>query len=214
MPAESIFIGSRLSGSRFVLFPKNRKYPEKYPSANPPTLLHQASNPPCWCYTATHKQMYEMPFHLRHLEQKSALLAAGRTSYHPSMHEMSLANAKYTPTLFPVPRDRNNGPSSRNHVARYMSAFLHVLRIIPSTLPWGEQPPSVPLAIAEIEFLIPGKHISSISKPNKEKHGLTISEKVTIFDLLCQDADTGNYGRCISPKELKGQNQLSCASVS
>lgn len=108
------------------------------------SYCNQASNPPCWCYTATHKQMYEMPFHLRHLEHKSALPAAGRTSYHPSMHEMSLANAKYTPILFPVPRDRNNGPSSRNYVARYMSAFLHVLRIIPSTLPWGEQPPSAP----------------------------------------------------------------------
>jgi len=47
------------------------------------------------------------------------------------------------------------------------------------------------LLIEIIEFLIPGKHIASISKPNKEKHGLTISEKVTIFDLLCQDKDTG-----------------------
>ncbi len=42
-----------------------------------------------------------------------------------------------------------------------------------------------------IEFLIPGKHISKIEKLDKEKHGLVVSEKVVIFDLLCQDADTG-----------------------
>jgi predicted transposase/invertase (TIGR01784 family) len=47
------------------------------------------------------------------------------------------------------------------------------------------------LFIEMIEFLIPGKHIASIRRANKEKHGLVLSEKVTIFDLLCQDADTG-----------------------
>ena len=47
------------------------------------------------------------------------------------------------------------------------------------------------LFIEIIEFLIPGKHISKIKKLDKEKHGLVVSEKVTIFDLLCQDADTG-----------------------
>jgi len=47
------------------------------------------------------------------------------------------------------------------------------------------------LFIDILEFLIPGKRIASIQDANKEKHGLVLSEKVTIFDLLCQDADTG-----------------------
>lgn len=47
------------------------------------------------------------------------------------------------------------------------------------------------LFIEMIEFLIPGKHIASITRANKEKHGLVLSEKVVIFDLLCKDADTG-----------------------
>ena len=47
------------------------------------------------------------------------------------------------------------------------------------------------LFIQMIEFLIPGKRIASITRANKEKHGLVLSEKVVIFDLLCKDADTG-----------------------
>ena len=47
------------------------------------------------------------------------------------------------------------------------------------------------LFIEMIEFLIPGKHIASVRMADKEKHGLVLSEKVVIFDLLCKDADTG-----------------------
>ena len=47
------------------------------------------------------------------------------------------------------------------------------------------------LYIEIIEFLIPGKHISSITNMEKEKHGLVVSEKVVIFDLLCKDDITG-----------------------
>jgi hypothetical protein len=47
------------------------------------------------------------------------------------------------------------------------------------------------LFIEMIEFLIPDKHIASIRMADKEKHGLVLSEKVVIFDLLCKDADTG-----------------------
>ena len=47
------------------------------------------------------------------------------------------------------------------------------------------------LLIEILQFLIPGKRISSITVGNKEKHGLVVSEKVVIFDLLCRDADTG-----------------------
>ena len=47
------------------------------------------------------------------------------------------------------------------------------------------------LLIEILQFLIPGKRISSITVANKEKHGLVVSEKVVIFDLLCRDADTG-----------------------
>ena len=47
------------------------------------------------------------------------------------------------------------------------------------------------LFIEILEFLIPGKRISSITFDNKEKHGLVVSEKVVIFDLLCQDKETG-----------------------
>lgn len=47
------------------------------------------------------------------------------------------------------------------------------------------------LYIDIIEFLIPGKRIGSIKKLDKEKHGLVISEKVVIFDLLCTDNETG-----------------------
>ena len=47
------------------------------------------------------------------------------------------------------------------------------------------------LLIQIIELLVPGKHISSITFTNKEKHGLVISEKVVNFDMLCTDADTG-----------------------
>ena len=52
-------------------------------------------------------------------------------------------------------------------------------------------PENEELFIEILEFLIPGKKISSITFDNKEKHGLVISEKVVIFDLLCQDKDTG-----------------------
>ena len=47
------------------------------------------------------------------------------------------------------------------------------------------------LFIEILQLLIPGKRISSIRSADKEKHGLVVSEKVVIFDLLCQDADTG-----------------------
>ena len=47
------------------------------------------------------------------------------------------------------------------------------------------------LYIDIIEFLIPDKHISSVTKLEKEKHGLVVSEKVVIFDLLCKDDITG-----------------------
>ena len=47
------------------------------------------------------------------------------------------------------------------------------------------------LYIEIIEFLLPGKHISSVTKLEKEKHGLVVSEKVVIFDLLCKDDITG-----------------------
>ena len=52
-------------------------------------------------------------------------------------------------------------------------------------------PENEELFIEILEFLIPGKKISSITFDNKEKHGLVVSEKVVIFDLLCQDKDTG-----------------------
>ena len=47
------------------------------------------------------------------------------------------------------------------------------------------------LFIEILQFLLPGKRIATIRSANKEKHGLVVSEKVVIFDLLCQDADTG-----------------------
>jgi len=52
-------------------------------------------------------------------------------------------------------------------------------------------PENEKLLIQIIELLIPGKHISSITFSDKEKHGFVISEKVVNFDLLCKDADTG-----------------------
>ena len=47
------------------------------------------------------------------------------------------------------------------------------------------------LFIDIIEFLIPGKHISSLKLLNKEHHGFADSEKSVTFDLLCVDKDTG-----------------------
>ena len=47
------------------------------------------------------------------------------------------------------------------------------------------------LFIEILEFLLPGKHISSLSPINKEYHGLANSEKRVTFDLLCRDDDTG-----------------------
>ena len=38
--------------------------------------------------------------------------------------------------------------------------------------------------------LLTGKHLSSITFPNKEQHGLVVSEKNVTFDLLCRDEDT------------------------
>ena len=46
------------------------------------------------------------------------------------------------------------------------------------------------LFIEMLEFLLPGKHISSISPINKEYHGFVNSEKRVTFDLLCKDDDT------------------------
>lgn len=47
------------------------------------------------------------------------------------------------------------------------------------------------LFIDIIEFLIPGKLISSLKLLNKEHHGFADSEKSVTFDLLCVDKDTG-----------------------
>ena len=47
------------------------------------------------------------------------------------------------------------------------------------------------LFIEILEFLLPGKHISSLTPINKEYHGLANSEKRVTFDLLCRDDDTG-----------------------
>ena len=47
------------------------------------------------------------------------------------------------------------------------------------------------LFIEMLEFLLPGKHISSLSPINKEYHGFVNSEKRVTFDLLCRDDDTG-----------------------
>ena len=47
------------------------------------------------------------------------------------------------------------------------------------------------LFIEILEFLLPGKHISSLSPINKEYHGFVNSEKRVTFDLLCRDDDTG-----------------------
>ena len=47
------------------------------------------------------------------------------------------------------------------------------------------------LFIEMLEFLLPGKHISSLSPINKEYHGFANSEKSVTFDLLCRDDDTG-----------------------
>lgn len=47
------------------------------------------------------------------------------------------------------------------------------------------------LFIEMLEFLLPGKHISSLSPINKEYHGFVNSEKRVTFDLLCKDDDTG-----------------------
>lgn len=46
------------------------------------------------------------------------------------------------------------------------------------------------LFIEMLEFLLPGKHISSISPINKEYHGFVNSEKRVTFDLLCKNDDT------------------------
>ena len=47
------------------------------------------------------------------------------------------------------------------------------------------------LFIEMLEFLLPGKHISSLSPINKEYHGFANSEKRVTFDLLCRDDNTG-----------------------
>ena len=52
-------------------------------------------------------------------------------------------------------------------------------------------PDNEKLLIQILELLIPGKHISSITFMDKEKHGLVISEKVATFDMLCKDDNTG-----------------------
>ena len=52
-------------------------------------------------------------------------------------------------------------------------------------------PENEKLLIQIFELLLPGKHISSITFTDKEKHGFVISEKVVNFDMLCKDADTG-----------------------
>ena len=46
------------------------------------------------------------------------------------------------------------------------------------------------LLIKIIELLIPGKHIKSLVLKDKENHGLSISDKVTIFDMFCT-SETG-----------------------
>lgn len=52
-------------------------------------------------------------------------------------------------------------------------------------------PENEDLLIEIIELLIPGKHITSITFLNSEKHGFVVSEKSVTFDLLCKDDDTG-----------------------
>lgn len=46
------------------------------------------------------------------------------------------------------------------------------------------------LLIKIIELLIPGKHIKSLVLRDKENHGLSVSDKITTFDLYC----TGENG--------------------
>ena len=41
-----------------------------------------------------------------------------------------------------------------------------------------------------IELLVPGKKISSLELREKENHGLSVSDKITNFDLYCT-SDTG-----------------------
>ena len=47
------------------------------------------------------------------------------------------------------------------------------------------------LFIEMLEFLIPGKHITSVTMLNREYNGLVNSEKKVTFDLLCRDEDSG-----------------------
>ena len=42
-----------------------------------------------------------------------------------------------------------------------------------------------------IELLIPGKRISHLKLDRNENSGDTVSDKTTIFDMICTDADTG-----------------------
>ena len=41
------------------------------------------------------------------------------------------------------------------------------------------------LLIKIIELLIPGKHIKTLVLRDKENHGLSVSDKITTFDLYC-----------------------------
>ena len=52
-------------------------------------------------------------------------------------------------------------------------------------------PENEKLLIEILELLLPGKKISHIYYTNKENHGLVVSEKNVIFDMLCTDAKTG-----------------------
>lgn len=51
-------------------------------------------------------------------------------------------------------------------------------------------PGNEPLLIKIVELLIPGKHIRSMELRDKENHGLSVSDKITTFDLFCT-SETG-----------------------
>ena len=51
-------------------------------------------------------------------------------------------------------------------------------------------PENEQLLIKIIELLIPGKHIKTLVLKDKENHGLSVSDKVTIFDMYCT-SETG-----------------------
>ena len=78
--------------------------------------------------------------------------------------------------------------SSSTHVGKGRYAFLlfdATFKVVICN------PENEKLLIQIFELLLPGKHISSITFINKERHGLVVSEKVVNFDLLCRDDISG-----------------------